>query len=264
MNIVKRTLAIAAILLTSFSVSATLINVGGVQWDPDESIDFKGITASLYQEIDAGTGEISGYGRITSLNDNLGGDICPGCELTYNFGGFTPNALPDGNAISYMGGWMKFWVDYSIEVANPNAISSMTFETTGDGDLGLGDGPENELWLELEGHEFTGVNTTFLGISVGAIFPPITPSLLLGAGYFDVVGGLAMGNFDTNTIITADSPEEGNADISFTSTFTTFPSAYTATGAATFKGNSIPEPTSLAIFALGLIALAIGVRNKRV
>jgi hypothetical protein len=249
MKIVKRALAITAIVLTSFTVSAT--RIGGVQWNPNDPVDFKGVTGSLYQEVD-GFGVLSGYGRITSFNEGSTSDLCPGCELTFHFGGFTPSVADAGvtPGLEYSGGWMKLWVDYSIEVVNPNAISSMDFVTTGD------DGGANELWLELEGHEYIGTETTFIG--------QLFPNLLTGVGFFDVVGGLAMWHFNTNTIETDGSPVEGNADLRFTSSFTDFPSEISITGTANFKGDSIPEPTTLGIFALGLIALAIKVHNKRV
>ncbi len=249
MNIVKKALAITAIVLASFSVSATLI--GGVQWDPNHPVDFKGVASSIYQEVSL-TGVLSGYGRITSFNEGTTDDLCPGCELTFHFGGFTPSVVDAAvsDDFEYSGGWMKLWVDYSIEVVNPNAISSMTFGTTGD------DGGANALWLDLEGHEYIGTETTFIGT--------VFENLLQGAGFFDVVGGLAMGSLNTNTIVTTGSPVVGNADFSFTSSFTDFPSETSSTGTANFKGKSIPEPSTLAIFALGLIALAMRAHNKRI
>ncbi|PKI17343.1 hypothetical protein [Colwellia sp. 12G3] len=110
MNIVKKALAIAAIVLTSFSASATLINVGGVEWDPDYVFDFNGVAGVIYQEIDLGTGNLSAYGRVTSLNGLGAADLCPGCELTFHFGGYNLSGADAAltSDFEYTGGWMNF------------------------------------------------------------------------------------------------------------------------------------------------------------
>jgi len=250
MNIVKRTLAIAAILLASFSASATLMNVGGVEWDPDHSGDFKGVTGVIYQEVDLGTGDLSGYGRLTSLNGLGMGDLCPGCELTFHFGGFLEADDPaTTNITEYKAGWMNFWVDNTPDAPEADA-DLLTLGNTGD------DGGVNDLWLSLEGHHYKGLDTTFSG--------GLLDGIAIGLGYLDVTGGLAAWHINTNTVLT---PNGTLADIRFASTFTDFEVGLTklsGTGSANFKGDSIPEPTSLGIFGLGLIALAIGVRTKRV
>ncbi|WP_057179511.1 MULTISPECIES: PEP-CTERM sorting domain-containing protein [Colwellia] len=270
---IKRALAIAVMVLTSFSASAGLINVGGVVWDPDHVDDFYGGAGVIYQELDLITKEISGFGRVTTLNgrdSEIMGlsptDLCPGCELTFHFGGYTISDVDDvGNIIDaeneYEGGWMKFWVDFTPDASDATA-SLLTFANTGD------DGGTNALWLSLVGHIMEDTETTFKGI-LGSV-------ALTGQGALDVVGGglggLAAGNIDTTLMPNSPLalPNGTMTDITFTSGFTKFPTTQpipgqlVAYGTANFSGSSIPEPGTLAVFALGLIALAIRVGNKRV
>jgi NADH:ubiquinone oxidoreductase subunit C len=44
MNMIKKIMASMVIVVASFSTSASLINVGGVVWDPDSGLDFQGTT----------------------------------------------------------------------------------------------------------------------------------------------------------------------------------------------------------------------------
>ncbi len=257
MRIVKRALAIAAIVLTTFTASASLINVGGVVWDPDHGTDFSGVSGVIYQEVDIASGDLSGFGRVTTLNGLNTTNLCPGCELTFHFGGYnTTGNLFDAIDDEYTGGWMKFWVDNTSDASDSDPLL-LTAENTGD------DSGANSLWLSLEGHVISGIDTTFIGGSNNVGFPT-------GIGALDVVGGMAMSNIDTDSIFL---PNQTFTDIVFGSTFTNFglelgvdniPVKAWGTGSADFHGESIPEPNTLAIFALGLIALAFGVRAKKV
>jgi hypothetical protein len=259
MNIVKRALAITAIVLTSFTASASLINIAGVEWDPSDPEDFEGGSAIIYQQFNLVTGELSGYGRITSLNGYE--DICPGCELSYQFGGYTPSAdiLPPGSDY-FKGGWMKFWVDTTPDILTVTDKTALTLDNTGGSD---GDGA-NLLWLDLTGHIIAGAETTFAGME-----SPLT-GLLSGDGALDVVGGAAMSNFDTTMWLLLN---DTFTDIVFRGDFdawtagtldvTTGDAILYSRGSADFHGNSIPEPGTLGIFALSLISLAIGVRNRK-
>ena len=265
MRIVKRALAIGAIVLTSFTASATLMNVGGVEWDPDHAIDFFGAAGTIYQEIDIVTGALSGFGRVTALNGLGADDMCPGCELTFHFGGYTVSDADDvGNIIDaeieYEGGWMKLWVDFTPD-ASASDPSQINLANTGD------DGGANALWLSLVGHVMEDTETTFIGST--------QPGGLAGFGALDVVGGglggLAAWHIDTNSAPFNPLFPLANgskADIVFGSDFSSGPlvspvGKIASYGTADFSGQSIPEPNTLAIFALGLLALAIGVRNKK-
>ncbi|WP_420474430.1 PEP-CTERM sorting domain-containing protein [Noviherbaspirillum sp. ST9] len=246
MKLLKKVLATVALAAAAAtSAQASTINVGGVVWDPDAALDFSGTTATLSQFINPVTGVLSGYGVLTTINGTGSATFCPGCELTVEYGGYTPiggalipNPAGFGTQIFYSGGFVKVYVDKTPN-ANPADPLALTAATATDGDL----------WLELAGHAINGVTLTGFNF---------LPSFLLGQGLWDVVGGLAQGNLDTNTM-------EDGADLSFTNSFTKFfptGSPLISTGTGNFAGNSIPEPGSLLLLSLGLLAIASARRRK--
>jgi len=271
MKIVNKALAIAVMLLASFSVSATTID--GVTWNPDHVDDFNGGSISIYQEFNITTGILSGYGYVHTLND--AGDFCSGCELTFHFGDYK---LLDGDiplvGLDYFtGGSIQFYVDHTPELT---LLESLTTSNLTALNTGSEDGA-NALWLDLDGHIRDGGadDITFIGVNGS--------ETTVGVGGLNVVGGLAADEMVPNTKLNVFSPGVdldpilSFSDFSFGSTFSVFDTSgvvfdeetgiaisgiATAEGGLTFNGQSIPEPSSLAIFGLGLIALAFGARNK--
>jgi len=74
-----------------------------------------------------------------------------------------------------------------------------------------------------------------------------------GSGLLAVVGGIAMNNFDTNSMT-------DGADMVLTSHFA--PESGLLAGGFTLIGNSIPEPTSIALLGLGLLGFASSRKRK--
>ncbi len=253
MKFFKKTLAAAALTAAlATSAQAAMINVGGVIWDPSSILDFNGTSATLTQSI-AANGTLSGFGVVTTLNGNGVGVFCPGCEVTIQYGGFTPIGgalLPlaggTGAAINYTGGWLNIFVDHTPDASATNPLL-LDNTNTGDG----------ALWLSLTGHNVGGVSLTGFNFS--------SMGFLAGQGLLDVTGGLAGGNIDTNT-------KADGADLAFTSTFTNLVFANIpqvgrvpvwSSGSATFNGDSIPEPATLALIGLGLLG-AGALRRRQV
>lgn len=99
----------------------------------------------------------------------------------------------------------------------------------------------SSVWLRLEAVTATAQDTTYSSdVDV----------------FFNVVelAGTVWSNFDTNTL------DNGTDVAAVSSAFTT--GINTDVGTVTFSGDSIPEPTTLAIFGLGLLGLAGAARRK--
>ncbi len=234
-----------------FSMSANAVNVGGVVWDPDSLFDWTSVTSLVEDQLNLTPGPdfvdtLTGFGRVTTFNGESPASFCPsGCELTFEFGGFqvdTTNIINDvsGTHLGFNGGWIDFYVDHSADFDSNDHSSSV----------------DGNLWLRLEAHE---VFNAFMGdtYSIVAELTSFGAGSDAGEGksLMDVAGGLAAGNFDT------DGKADG-ADMVFTSEFQPLPNGgttadgYELVGSATLSGNSIPEPTSIALIGLGLLGFA--------
>lgn len=238
--------------LVTLCSNASVINVGGVLWDPDASSDWSGVVSMIHQDVDSITGELSGYGYIASMNNTPSATFCPGCELTFQYGGFLPTGgalLPSAStAIQYTGGYLNIFLDFSPEIIDYD-YNTLTAFNTGD------EGGANALWLSAEGFEYSGT-TTFEGFVIGDFLE------LSGLGFWDVTGGLAAANIDTNTVLT----ENGYTDFKFTSSFAIDVTQLSADGTGNYEGDSIstevPAPHMPLLFSMAILLTALRYRKS--
>lgn len=250
----KLCMAAALTATTSVAYAGPIpINVGGVVWDPDSIFDFTSST-NLVEVTATNIGDvINGYGIINNINATLPASFCPSCELTYEFGGYT--LLTDlsspsvGDSFTFTGGFLKVYVDNTPDYNSDSRASAL----------------DGALWLNLLAVDATGDNSgvTLEGSLTAVVLSGGLPTLSgQGFGYFDVVGGWAAGNIDTNG-------QFGGRDLSYTSDFQPFPSSgtttdgYTHFGTGDLAGSSIPEPSTIALFGLTLLGLSFARRKMQ-
>lgn len=92
MKLVKTLAAAAVLAMSSFATQASTITVGGVTWNPAGNLDFTAETSeSFYQGFNAVTNNLTGWGKITSVQGGTG--YCSGCELVFKFDSLSANTI---------------------------------------------------------------------------------------------------------------------------------------------------------------------------
>ena len=221
----------------------------------------------------AGGGQISGYGVINAINGNP--NFCAAgpflCELTYVFSGYVSKAGGTATDIDFTGGTVSFFADSSPEPFNPFSPDSAATD--------LANASDGLPFLVLSGHNFLDLISGRTGTlqATGTNLGSGTTDAGTGIGQLNVIGGDAAGLLNTNSV-----PDNlgGFSDLDLTTSFSnvgnppqgvfnqdTGVAGPGLAGVISMAGVAVvPEPGSLALFGLGIAALAgvSGLRRKSI
>jgi hypothetical protein len=203
---------------------------------------------------------LRGVGSVSSIGFGLDKSWADGTNnltLAFVIEGYVARSIvlpsvPKGDAfINFTGGLVSFY-----------DLNSATDYTLGNIDLDIATVKTGTLFLQLAGSPANDLGDTLLSTTPGGSLAFFKGGS--GVGFLDVIGGDAAAAFATQTFVNPNSPT-GYSDLSLTSDYSTSSTdpEFAVSGSATLKANAIPEPFSLAVLGIGLVAVGAVRRRRR-